>query len=233
MDYFIGEESTEDLQTRKAMVFGAVGSGKTSMAHYVSGLYTIADGTSKMSGHSITKGVQTYKGKYIELKPGIKVQYTMCDSEGYGSDEFSRDALRNQIINAMRFETELNAVILVASFERFRNGLKDDFAHIIGVIKTLGIADDNIILCLTHCEMYTDGVKAAYFEEFKKYYGVTIKDTSVVFGCFANIGEINDSYKPLFAEGVKTSIAAIRGKLHAMTTPINIAMKIRDVEKTA
>lgn len=230
MNAFMTEEKDEDLQTRKAMVFGAVGSGKTAMCHYVSGIYTINDGASKMSGHSITNKVGVYKGKYIEIKPDIKVQYTMSDTEGYGSDTFSRDSLRNQLVDALRFETELHAVIITASFERFRNGLKDDFAHLIGVLKTLGIDNANIILCLTHCEMYTDAVRKTYFEEFKKYYGVTIEESSVVYGCFANIGEINDTYKPLFADAVKQSIAAIRTKLYSMRTSINIATKIRDAD---
>lgn len=144
----MGHEDTTDLQNRKAIVIGSVGSGKTSLCRYVTGLYG-KNNDSKMSGHSVTKGVTPYKGKYLQVEtPKIdpksfchsstanaKVQFTLTDSEGYGADNFSSDNLKNQLLNTLKFETELNSVIVVVSFERFRNGLKEDLDHLLGKYK--------------------------------------------------------------------------------------------------
>jgi hypothetical protein len=157
----------------------------------------------------------------------------MLDSEGYGSDEFVGDDLRNQLLSALRFETELNAVILAVSFERFRLGLKDDLAHLMGLIKTLGIDERNFIVCLTHCEMYTDKAREGYAKEFVNYYSLNVAPADIIFGCFANIDEINDTYKPLIVESVKLSITNLREKIYSKSEAMNVAMKILTIESPA
>lgn len=237
MEEFMCEETT-DLQSRKAVVIGSVGSGKTSLCRYVTGLYS-KNSDSKMSGFSVTKGVTPYKGVYLKVDTpkgttetnNSKIQFTMTDSEGYGADGFSTDNLRNQLFNTLKFETELNGVIIVVSFERFRNGLKGDLDHLLGVIKTLGLDKEHTIVCFTHCELYTEAVKKSYFEEFKKYYNFDIDETNVVFGCFPNIDEINDNFKPLIVGEIKRSINELRSKLQARVKAINVAMKISEIER--
>lgn len=237
-------EETTDLQNRKAIVIGSVGSGKTSLCRYVTGLYS-KNSDSKMSGHSVTKGVIPYKGMYLKIESSnktigntlhssnsnSKIQFTMTDSEGYGADNFSTDNLKNQLLNTLKFETELNSVVIVVSFERFRNGLKEDLDHLLGIIKTLGLAKEHTIVCFTHCELYTDEVRASYYEEFKKYYNFDIDIENVVFGCFPNIDEINDNFKPLVVTEVKRSINELRTKLQSRVKAINVAMKISEIER--
>jgi GTPase SAR1 family protein len=250
MEEFMGHEDTTDLQNRKAIVIGSVGSGKTSLCRYVTGLYG-KNADSKMSGHSVTKGVTPYKGRYLKVNkddaatmakktqltittdtcPNTKVQFTMTDSEGYGADNFSRDNLKNQLLNTLKFETELNSILIVVSFERFRNGLKEDLDHLLGIIKTLGLAKEHTIVVFTHCELYSDLVKKSYYEEFKKYYNFDIEMDNVVFGCFPNVDEINDDFKPLIVEQVKKSITTLRAKLLARDKAVNVAMKISEIEK--
>jgi GTPase SAR1 family protein len=223
-------ETTEDLQIKRAIVVGSVGAGKTSLCMYVSGNYKLG-ALSKMSGHSITKGTKTHKGKYIELNPETKVQFQLTDTEGYGSDNFSTDVLRNQILEAMRFETDLGCVILVASFERFRNGLKDDLSHVIGVIKSLGIENSNLILCLTHCEMYTTAVRESYLNEFKEYYSLNdFAPENIIYGCFANIDEINDEFKTTYGDNISRSIKELRNLIFNRSTSLNVASKINEIE---
>lgn len=242
MDEFMDEDTT-DLQGRKAIVIGSVGSGKTSLCRYVTGLYA-KNCESKMSGLSVTKGVIPYKGKYLKVQAIVnttkkvettdncnsKIQFTMTDSEGYGADNFSTDNLKNQLLNTLKFETELNAVVIVVSFERFRNGLKEDLDHLLGIIKTLGLAKEHTIVCFTHCELYTETVKKSYYEEFKKYYNFDIEAENVMFGCFPNIDEINDEFKPLIVEQIKRSINELRSKLQTRVKAINVAMKISEIE---
>jgi GTPase SAR1 family protein len=228
----MSDDESVDLQTRKAIVIGSVGSGKTSLCRYVTGLYD-ANTDSKMSGHSITKGVRLYKGRYLKVNKAenTKIQFVMTDSEGYGADNFSSDNLKNQLVTSLMFETELHCVIIVVSFERFRNGLKEDLDHLLCNIKTLGLAKEHTLVCFTHCEMYTDAVKNSYFEEFKKYYGFDIDKSNVVFGCFPNTSEINEQYGPLIVEDVKRSIADVRQKLQTKNIAVNVAMKIAEIEK--
>lgn len=239
---FMGDEQGIDLQTRKVIVIGSVGSGKTSLCRYVTGLYD-ANKESKMSGHSITKGVRQYKGQYlssnhVSAAGGLcsmsttKIQYIMTDSEGYGADDFSNDTLKNQLVSVLKFETELHCVILVVSFERFRNGLRDDLNHLIGNIRTLGLAKEHMIVCFTHCEMYTADVKKRYLEEFKEYYSFTIDDSDVIFGCFPNISEINETYAPLMVEDVKKSITDTRNQLCRKNVAVNVAMMIDKIESS-
>lgn len=90
MKSYMCDEDSEDLQTRKAIVIGSVGSGKTSLCRYVTGLYD-ENSSAKMSGFSVTKGVHTYKGKFLKIakSDAMKVQFTLTDSEGYGADRKS------------------------------------------------------------------------------------------------------------------------------------------------
>lgn len=193
---------------------------------------------SMMSGHSITKGVRPYKGQYMPLQnpsdPSItsstKIQYVMTDSEGYGSDNFSGDSIRNQLISSLKFETELHCVILVVSFERFRNGLKGDLNHLLGNIDTLGLAKEHMIVCFTHCEMYTDEVKQKYLKEFRDYYEFKIDESNIILGCFPNISEINSVYAPMMIEDVKKSIMEVRKRLYSKNVAINVAVKINEIE---
>lgn len=228
-------EDSENLINRKIVVVGPVGSGKSSGTGYITGVYDLG-GSSKLSGHSVTKEVGLRKGRFIRVTDssrGIdcKIQFSVVDTEGYGADAYSRDGLRNQLLEALRFETELDAVIIVASFERFRTGLKEDLSHLVGVINTIGISNDNLIVCLTHCEAYNDAVRARYRDEFKAYYGLNISDDRVLFCCFANIDEINDTYKPLVVESIKQSIQTVRVKIAEIKTSVNAASKIRSTEQ--
>jgi len=224
------EETVKDLQTRKGVVIGPVGSGKTGLCRYVCGLYEKNE-KSKMSGISVSKGVYMYQGQYIKIPSReIHVQYRLIDSEGYGADNFSTDALKNQLISVLQFETDFNCLLIVASFERFRNGLKEDLEHLIGVINTLGLQNDHTVLCLTHCESYTDKVRAQYKKEFMDYFGLKLKDEDVIFCCFPNIDEINETFQPLIVEEVKKSIELVRSKLYEKSNPINVAMKIKEME---
>lgn len=243
----MGPEQVTDLQNRRAIVIGSVGSGKTSLCRYVTGLYD-KNMESKMSGHSVTKGVVAYKGKYLKVESATppsstaktncfetdevdtKIQFTMTDSEGYGTDSFSSDNLKNQLLKSLKFETELNAVIIVVSFERFRMGLKGDLDHLVGNIKTLGLCKEHTIVCFTHCELYSDEVKERYFNEFKQYYSFDIDKENVIFGCFPNISEINLKFQPLVVEEVKKSIRDLRVKLRERSKTINVAMKISEIE---
>ena len=170
-----------------------------------------------MLGHSVTTGVTQYTGKYIQVGSGtIRVKFTMTDIEGYGADKFSRDILRGQLIEALRFERELNCLIIAVSFERFRNGLKEDLIHLMGIIKTLGLQHENTILCFTHCESYTLEVRETYKKEFLAYHQDSfsgIKEEDIMFCCFANISEINEDYRPIIVEGIKKSIETLREKI--------------------
>jgi len=231
MKSFMCDEDSEDLQTRKAIVIGSVGSGKTSLSRYVTGLYDECY-ESQMSGHSVTKGVHTYKGKFLKITKSddMKIQFTLTDSEGYGADNFSSDNLKNQLLNSLQFETELNCVIIVVSFERFRNGLKEDLNHLLDLIKTLGLAKEHTLLCFTHGELYTSAVRNNYYEEFKKYYAFDIDLDNVIFGCFPNISEVSDSYKASFVRDLKASIDQLRLKLKEKNKSINAAMKLNELK---
>jgi GTPase SAR1 family protein len=231
-DLMSGEDS-EDLQTRKVVVMGSVGSGKTSLCHYGAGLYELNE-KSKMSGHSVTKGVHMCRGKYIKLDSrSSRVQYTFIDMEGYGADNYSGDVLINNLIDTLRFETEINAVIIVASFERFRLGLKDNLAQLLKDIGSVGLGKENTILCFTHCELYSETIKKNYVEEFRKYYNFDIEDQNIIYSCFPNIDEINEVYHPLIIEDVKISIKKLRETIYDKNTTINSAVKIREIDINA
>lgn len=221
------DTSVCDLQTRKSIVIGSVGSGKTSLCKYVAGDYYDKSEDSKLCGLSVTKGVKTYRGKYIGT-PTTQVQYTMVDSEGYGADSYSSDNLKNQLINALKFETELNCVIIVVSFERFRNGLKSDLSHLLGVIKTLGLEKEHILVVFTHCEIYKLELREKYIKEFKEYYAFDFGN-DYVFSCFANMNEVNDDYTQIIAKNVVSSISEVRRKITEKNTVINVAIKIAEM----
>lgn len=231
METVMRDEEFEDMRVRKAIVIGSVGSGKTSLARYVTGLYG-SNNESAMSGYSQTKGVKTYRGKYIKhIKNNVKTQYTLTDTEGYGADSFSSDALRNQLLYSLKFETDLNCIILVVSFERFRNGLKDDLGRLIDLLKTLGLDQSHTIVCFTHCELFTDEVRVKYVDEFKAYYSFDVAPENTMFGCFTNVGEIRDDYKTMITDNVKESILRIREAIDAKENSVNVAMKICDIER--
>lgn len=218
-------DTVSDLQVRKSIVIGSVGSGKSSLCKYVAGEYEEST-DSKLSGQSVTKGVKMYKGKYIG-SPSAQIQYTMVDSEGYGADTYSIDSLQNQLVMALKFETELNCVIIVVSFERFRNGLKADLNHLLGVIKTLGLEKEHVLVVFTHCEIYKPDIREAYVAEFKAYYDF---GQDYVFCCFANINEVNDDYTPIIIKNVLSSITAVRNKISVKKNVINVAVKIGEME---
>jgi len=221
------DSGAEDLQTRKFIVVGSVGSGKTCVCRYVTGIYEPSD-ESRMSGASVTKGVSYYEGKFLAQECiGTKTKFQAVDTEGCGSDTFSSDSLKNQLYDLLQFETQLNCVVICVSFERFRNGLKDDITHIIGVLKTIGLDSSHIVFLFTHCELYTDAVKASYIKEFKAYYGVEFTDKQAIYGCFTNLSEVNENYQPLIAEDVKKSIIKLRQAISAQSQVINAALKIK------
>lgn len=232
------DRSVCDLRTKKTIVIGSVGSGKTSLCRYVAGDYDETT-ESKLCGGSVTMGIKMYRGKYIgmDAAPGettganVQTQYTMIDSEGYGADTYSSDNLRNQLVNALKFETELNCVIICVSFERFRNGLKADLTHLLGVIKTLGLEKEHLLVVFTHCEIYKKELREAYVDEFKKYYNFDFGN-SYVFGCFANMGEVCDDYTPIVIKDVLESITIVRQKINEKKNVINVAMKIYDMENS-
>jgi len=116
----------------------------------------------------------------------MRIQFTMVDTEGYGGDNFSGDTLKNQMLNSLKFETELHCVIVVVSFERFRNGLKEDLNHLLGIIQTLGLEKQHTLVCFTHCEFYSEKTKKNYVNEF---YSFKIDSENYIFGCFPNITE--------------------------------------------
>jgi len=219
-----------DLQTRKTIVIGSVGSGKTSLCRYVAGDYTEST-ESRLCGGSVTKGVKTYKGKYIgsATAGSSQVQYTMVDSEGYGADNFSSDNLRNQLFNSLKFETELNSVIICVSFERFRLGLKDDLSHLINVIKTLGLEKEHLLVVFTHCELYKHELREAYVKEFKTYYDFDF-GTNYIFCCFTNMVEVNEDFSPIVIQEVMKSITKVREEILKNKTTINVAVKIFEME---
>jgi len=224
------DQTIYDFQNKKTIVIGSVGSGKTSLCKYVAGDYEESV-ESKLCGLSVTTGVRTYRGKYIGSNTtSSQVQYTMVDSEGYGADTYSSDSLRNQLVNALKFETELNCVIICVSFERFRNGLKADLTHLLGVIKTLGLEKEHLLVVFTHCEIYKHELREAYVQEFKSYYDFDFGN-SYVFACFANMNEVNDDYTPIVIKDVLESIKVIRQKIVEKKNVINVAMKIYDMEK--
>lgn len=223
------DRSVTDLQVRKTIVIGSVGSGKSSLCKLIAGDYDEST-ESKLSGNSVTIGVKQYKGRYLGKEgTNIQVQYINIDSEGYGADSFSSDKLKNQLVNALQFETELSCVILCISFERFRNGLKEDLTHLLGVIKTLGLEKEHLLVVFTHCEVYKDALKEAYVAEFKKYYDYDFGD-SYMFGCFANMAEVNDDYTPIVIKDVLESITELRELIFAKKNFINVAMKIKELE---
>lgn len=225
------DEQFEDMRVRKAIIIGPVGSGKTSLARYVAGLYT-CNNESAMSGYSQTKGVKTYRGRYIKHQSSnVKTQYTLTDTEGYGADSFSSDALKNQLLYSLKFETDLNCIILVVSFERFRNGLKDDLCSLIDLLKTLGLDQSHTIVCFTHCELFTDEVRAKYVDEFKTYYSFDVAAENIIFGCFTNVGEIRSDYRSLISETVRDSIHEVRKAIDSKENSVNVAMKILDIER--
>jgi len=219
-----------DLQTRKAIILGSVGSGKTSLGKYVAGDYE-GSNESRLSGKSVTIGVKTYRGKYLgsNESSNTQTQYTMIDSEGYGADGFSSDNLRNQLVNALKFETELNCVIICVSFERFRNGLKEDLTHLLGVIKTLGLGEESLLMVFTHCEVYKPEKREEFVKEFKEYFKFDF-GKNYVFCCFANMNEVNDNYKPIVIKDVLDSITVVRQKIFERKNVINVAMKICEME---
>ena len=161
----------------------------------------------------------------------MKIQFTLTDSEGYGADNFSSDNLKNQLLSSLQFETELNCVIIAVSFERFRNGLKEDLDHLLGVIKTLGLAKEHTLVVFTHCELYTDDVRKSYYEEFKKYYNFDVEMENVIFGCFPNMAEINVTFQPLMVEATRKSIESLRTKLQQKNKSVNAAMKLSEIER--
>ena len=230
MNSLFGDFDTHscDLQVRKVIVVGSTGSGKSSLSHYLVGKYTLGT-ASKLSGSAVTKGVVQYKGSYLGSSAS-KVQYVVVDSEGYGADEFSTDSLKNQLINSLRFETELNCVVVCIAFERFRKGLKEDLDHLIGVIKTIGLEQTCMLLVFTHCEMYNETVKQQYLKEFKAYYSLTISDEDCLFCCFANMAEVNQNYEPLLLEDVKSSITNLREAINKKSACVNVAIKIANIE---
>jgi len=231
MEKIMSGEDYDDLQGRKAIIIGSVGSGKTSLARYVAGLYN-SNNESRMSGHSVTTGVRVYRGRYIKHDNGaVKIQYTLTDTEGYGADNFSSDTLKNQLLNSLKFETDLNCIILVVSFERFRNGLKDDMYHLINLLKTLGLDQQHTIVCFTHCELFSDEVRRKYVEEFKKYYSFDVATENIIYGCFPNLSEVRDEYKDSVGENVRQSILAVREAIKSKEIPVNVAMKIFEAEK--
>ena len=238
-DVFAGfDEDSSDLQVRKCVVFGPVGSGKTGLCKYVAGLLDIKNVEDcKLSGTSVTSKIKPYVGRYIRTRnvnqtPDLtdtKVQYTMIDSEGYGADAFSSDSLKNQLTTALKFETALNCMILCVSMERFRNGLKDDLTHLLGIIKTLGLEKESMIVVFTHCEIYKNEQRETFVDQFKKYYDFDF-GKNYLFACFANIGEVNENYMPMISEDVKNSIHLVRSKINNMSAIINVASKIYDIE---
>jgi len=143
---------------------------------------------------------------------------------------FSSDNLRNQLVNALKFETELNCVIICVSFERFRNGLKADLTHLLGVIKTLGLEKEHLLVVFTHCEIYKTGLREAYVTEFKQYYDFDF-GTNYLFCCFSNMNEVNDDYTPIVIKDVLNSITVVRHKIIDKKNVINVAMKICEMEK--
>ena len=116
MDEMMGDEDIINLQNKKAIVVGSVGSGKASFCRCVTGLYGKTD--PRMSSISVTKGVISYKGKYLRVTNGnnsesfyddTKLQFTMTDTEEYGADDFSSDDLKNQLLDTLKFGTELKS----------------------------------------------------------------------------------------------------------------------------
>ncbi len=95
----------------------------------------------------------------------------MVDSEEYGADDFSSNTLKNQLYASLKFETELNCVIIIVSFGRFRNGLKDYLAHLLEIVKTLGLEKEHTLVIFTHCEGYEQNLKEKYVTGFNEYYG--------------------------------------------------------------
>jgi hypothetical protein len=119
----------------------------------------------------------------------------------------------------------------VVSFERFRNGMKEDLDHLLGIIKTLGLAKEYTLVVFTHCESYTDEVRQRYYEEFKKYFNFDIEPDNVIYGCFTNMSEINSRYQSLIVEDAKKSIAELREKLRQKSKSVNAAMILSAIER--
>ena len=224
------DKSMTDLKRRKTVVVGEVGSGKTCLCRYIAGEYDETN-ESRLSGFSVTTEIKTYRGKYLGVdSSSTQVQYTMVDSEGYGADTYTTDNLRNQLITALKFETELNCVIICVNMGRFRNGLKDDLTHLIGVIMTLGLEKDHLLFIFTHCEMYKQEKKEEYVAQFKKYYNFDFGN-NYVFGCFANMSEVNENYAPFIIKDVLASVTMIRQKITEKEAMINVASKIYAMEQ--
>lgn len=228
----LSHEKQLNFQDRNIIIAGPVGSGKTQCAKYIIGDYDETE-ESRMSGYSVTKGVNTIEGNYIPLKEGsdVKLRISASDTEGYGADKYSRDELKNQLYEHLKFVTKLHCVILIISFERFRNGLKEDLAHLIGVIKTLGLSEEHLIICFTHCEYYNDEVRNNYKKEFLEENNLTIDDSNILYTCFANLSEISEDFEPIITPYVIKSLEKLRYKIYEKSKSINTATKIHQMEK--
>lgn len=84
---------------------------------------------------------QIFCGKYVGTSTS-QIQYKMIDSIGYESN-WNYDKIKVYVYTLLKYETELSCVIIVINFDEFRNGSNDHLNHLLKVIQTLEIDNNN------------------------------------------------------------------------------------------
>ncbi len=208
------EAPVEDLQTRKVLVLGLPGSGKTSVCRHVAGFYEQSDDI-KLHGSKVSYEIREYKGKYFGQS--TKTRYTMIDTD---------NAPAKQVYDFLRFEKKINCAIICISCELFRRELKNELSGMLSLLYLLGISGSNILYVFTHGETYTHEAKFKFVSEFKKTFDIDTEYPRVIYGCFNNLHETNGVYSSLIATDVSKSITELREIISKYSRSINVAANI-------
>lgn len=214
--------SSEAIQvTRKVLVIGPAGAGKSSMIRNLlhSGFtldeYKAPD--AHLNPNPVTREMTEYTGILETSK--FSIDLTLWDTMGFGSSDNITNILRD-IFYTMKYEPAVHLIIVLAKLERKNPDAINGVLSVLSTLKRYGATNKNVRVYLTHADFYSSAIQNVFVEDAREQLA-SVFDVKPEVGCFVNVDDMNEAFHDALLEKRNADVQRLAQTISDASSPFS------------